>query len=732
MAHLTIRGVRSYAANKDICFDLSNKVTLIYGQNGSGKSTISGFFYDRHAEKYSNCKFSSPSVDHFLVFNQDYIDSRFGKSDSQPGIFTLSEKNQGLQETIAANLRQSAKIALDLERIQNEMSDRQQMADTVTEECAKKMFTRTVNDRNRLEDFMERARQKRSFYERMHATSAGSSQTTTEALEERWAQLKKSEGNQVVELPVLAFNGLDASAESLIRTPIVPAASTQFSAAFSKLGNADWVHKGIGYIQNSICPFCQQEFDTEHFAAEIGKMFDASYQAALDTLSAMAERLANEYEKIEDFERIVIGHAFAGQSSSLFSLTEALKKSAQLMLQQVLTKIKEPSQVIQPDSDNDVFTHLSNEITLVNERIRENNRLAGNFRDEKQKITADVHAHLRRFCEEYMTERDKQLDEIRSQHMLLSQQFKSMVERKNALDTESAQLTGQLSEIQPTIDIINDNLKLLGISGFEVYCHDSKLQRYRLRRGSEPGDAAVFRSLSEGEKTIIAFLYFIESCTGSVTPEAIPADRKLIVIDDPISSLSHNYIYEVAAFIRRKIINHGAAKHVVILTHNMFFFQEMLLNNGPLQNNRTAPPNWSLLRIVKGEHSECVSLSMHEMLNDYQALWQTLRDVKNNKTQPIVLFNTMRNILEYYFSFACKKERLRNALECLAEQHSDAGKHDSFYRAINRHSHSDGRNILQTGLIDKDRYFEMFRKIFQQTQDEEHYLAMMNEDMPVN
>lgn len=45
VAVLTIRGVRSYSADKDVRIDLSNKVTLIYGQNGSGKSTISNYFW---------------------------------------------------------------------------------------------------------------------------------------------------------------------------------------------------------------------------------------------------------------------------------------------------------------------------------------------------------------------------------------------------------------------------------------------------------------------------------------------------------------------------------------------------------------------------------------------------------------------------------------------------------------------------------------------------------------
>lgn len=144
---------------------------------------------------------------------------------------------------------------------------------------------------------------------------------------------------------------------------------------------------------------------------------------------------------------------------------------------------------------------------------------------------------------------------------------------KKTLDDETNRLTGQLSDIQPTINSINANLRLLGITGFEIICHDAEMKLYRLRRGSEPEKAEVFKSLSEGEKTMVAFLYFIESCSGSLTPETIHPENKLIVIDDPISSLSHNYIYEVAALIKRKIIKAAAARHVVILTHNMFFFQ---------------------------------------------------------------------------------------------------------------------------------------------------------------
>lgn len=104
-----------------------------------------------------------------------------------------------------------------------------------------------------------------------------------------------------------------------------------------------------------------------------------------------------------------------------------------------------------------------------------------------------------------------------------------------------------------------------------------------------------------------------------------------------------------------------------------------------------------------------------------------LKDVRDTKTQPVVLFNTMRNILGIIFSFSCKNEKLKEAYRSLATEHSDAGEYDSFYRAINRHSHSDGRNLFSTGVIDKERYLNMFRKVFIHTDDHEHYLAMMGE-----
>ena len=727
MAQLTLRGVRSYAADKDVTIDLSSKVTLIYGQNGSGKSTVSGFFYHNGADKYRNCTFTSTHVNHFLVFNQEYIDSKFVKSEYQAGIFTLSESNQDRQKIITANIKKSEKISAALDNNRKNIADNNKMMQTVTDEYAKRMFNRTLSDRGEFDIFLDRAKQRKSFFERMMSTPLPAAVTTTEALREKWNRLRSSEGTTVHELIILRFNDVSDEAYALMQTPVMPASNTRFSALIKRLGNADWVHKGVDFIDSNVCPFCQQDFDPISFSTEIAKMYDETYRNNIKVLANVAESLAQDCERIDEFEKRAFSHPFVAEEDVLLSQIEIVKRLFQHNLQQVLNKIKEPSTEINLSGVMSEIEMLTNRVDAVNYRVRENNRLAENFQQEKKVLSAEIHGHLRAHCEEYLMALGQQLEELGDNVTQSTGANECLIAERTALDEETARLTSELSEIQPTIDVINDNLKMLGINGFEIYCHNHEMKLYRLRRGSEPENAEVFKSLSEGEKTLIAFLYFIESCNGSITPESVPAERKMIIIDDPISSLSHNYIYEVAALIKRKIIKSAAAKNVVILTHNMFFFQEILLNSGHLHDKREAPAHWSLLRIVKGEHSTCVPLSMHDMLNDYQALWQTLKDVRNNITQPIVLFNTMRNILEYYFSFSGKKEKLRDALDTLASEHSDAGEYDSFYRAINRHSHSDGRNILPAGVIDKERYFDMFRKIFSRTADEDHYLTMMGE-----
>ncbi|WP_313618991.1 AAA family ATPase [Pantoea septica] len=729
MAVLTIRGVRSYGADRDVKIDLSNKVTLIYGQNGSGKSTISNYFSGYYPEKYRQCRFESQVELFPLVFNQDYIERKFSLENVQAGIFTLSEHNKDIQEQVEIHKKRIARTDAKVSELNIEIAGRAEMELTLINNCAARMFKRTSADRTRFTSFLTGSKQQRNFYERINNIPLTAAQLNTEELSARLENLQKSKGTS---LPYINFSlptQLNPDVIRLIRSPLQPASGTLFAGFIANLGNADWVREGVGFIHDDVCPFCQNSFDAAHFAEEIARMYDKSYTDAIEVIKKAAVEVAENIEYLNDLSERVFRHPAVNEGAEILSSLKLLIQISQSNLQTIFKKIERPSEMYDVAEISEARNSLISNIDKINNTVSANNQLADNYDAEMAKLKADVDTYLRQICDEYLVALTTELQEVRAQKIKAEQQASALLTERRQLGEQTSRLIGQLSVIQPTIDSINNNLKSLGVTDFHICCHDEKMKLYRLRRTSDPGERDVFRTLSEGEKTIIALLYFIESCTGSVTPDAVHDGRKIIIIDDPISSLSHNYIYEVASLIKRKIIKHDIARHLIILTHNLFFFQEILLTSvRRLDSKLDAPKGWSLLRIIKNEHSDCIPLSMHEMLNEYQALWQTLKDVQDNKSQVIVLPNTMRNILEYYFSFACKEEKLEKTLAALASEHAE-GRYDSFYRAINRHSHSDGRNILSTGIMDKSEYFRLFKKIFEEMDELAHYCSMMDEKL---
>jgi len=91
----------------------------------------------------------------------------------------------------------------------------------------------------------------------------------------------------------------------------------------------------------------------------------------------------------------------------------------------------------------------------------------------------------------------------------------------------------------------------------------------------------VAENLSEGERNFIAFLYFHQLVLGSEDADAVVKDR-IVVIDDPVSSMDSSALFVVGALVRDMIAicnpdfttkenAKDSIKQLFILTHNAFF-----------------------------------------------------------------------------------------------------------------------------------------------------------------
>ncbi|MNJ35415.1 hypothetical protein D3C77_301510 [compost metagenome] len=271
-----------------------------------------------------------------------------------------------------------------------------------------------------------------------------------------------------------------------------------------------------------------------------------------------------------------------------------------------------------------------------------------------------------------------------------------------------AALRKQTVNIEESIENINAGLVEIGIDGFSVVPYGENF--YRVSRTTDQANA--FHSLSEGEKTVISFLYFMELCKGQKTATAVP-QSKVVVIDDPISSLSHLYVFNIGQLIKKHFINDKLYAQVFVLTHSLYFFYELTHTN-----KEKRAETQQLFRIFKNTNgSSVVPMKYEEIQNDYQSYWSIIKD---QASPPALIANCMRNIIEYFFNFVQKKD-FNNVFQKPA---LSTDKFTTFYRYMNRESHSLGQNIFDIKEFDHDVFKDGLRLIFEECGYAEHYQAM--------
>lgn len=112
---------------------------------------------------------------------------------------------------------------------------------------------------------------------------------------------------------------------------------------------------------------------------------------------------------------------------------------------------------------------------------------------------------------------------------------------------------------------------------------------YQIQRGGQ-----IAENLSEGERTAIAFLYFLET----LGDRSFELENGIVVIDDPVSSLDTNSLCCAFAYMQKRTKGAG---QLFVLTHNFFFFRQV--------------KNW--LHHLQGKRKEIVSQAY--MIENYFA-----------------------------------------------------------------------------------------------------------------
>lgn len=723
---IKLMDIASYSPISPVVVNTDNKkVNLFYGLNGSGKSTIGNFLQSKTDSKYQKCEILPANVEHeILVYNQKFVQQNFYEIPQQKGIFTLSEVNKEAEEAIE-NAEQSIK-AIEESQSKIEKKAEKKNKEVTNEESTLKdavWKAKSKHDRTELEFCLAGFKTKDKFLQKIKESDS-SCDSTIKELKEEAKELNEQDGSPRDNIQTISFGGSYVESEQIFAARIVGSEDSYLAELVEKLGNSDWVQFGMQFINdNEPCPFCQQELQAD-FSTSINQLFDTTYQSKQEEIL----NLKNAYESsISSLESNLNSGAFLAEyvadNSELSTAKALLLTCLKDNLNLISDKYNKPSETIKLldttehiENLNSIILKIQSEVVAFNDKIKNKKIHLTNITRKFWSLLNSEYAALIQATTDKTRALNQEVEQLR-------EDYKNKNAEKREQDNIIVENSKKITNIDLSIKNINNQLKELGLQGFQLEKVADDSQHYKIVREGE-AEEDVYNSLSEGEKTLISFLYFLESCTGATDQEStVILNRRIIVIDDPISSLSHNYVYDIATLIHHKVLL-ADFKQVFILTHNLFFFHELLMLKAP----STRPTPYKLHRITKSDYSQIKDLQRNEIQNDYQTYWQIIKDCSENHNYVNMLPNAMRNILEHYFTFIHKKDALKQVLEELGKSSSEF---KPLFRYINRESHSDSININDFEGIDVDKYIEKFKQVFEKTGYEEHYYQMMGLDRPV-
>ncbi|MGL2361279.1 ATP-binding protein [Helicobacter pylori] len=743
ISQISLKKVATFDENGASFKDL-NSINFIYGANGSGKTTTSSFLKNLAEngieDKFANSKiawYNNESLK-IEVYNKQFKEEQLRNSQVK-GIFTLGKKTNENLEKI--EIKKESINKENEKKIKNEASlqvltqKKEKEEKDFADRCWEKLYKKNEEDfKETLEGFKRKEKFKEKILKEFENDKYNQSEIV--GLEKLKEKIGIVFSENQTELALLECNLTDFDSienHSIWEQKVVGSGDVAIADLIKKLSNEDWVAWGREYIkENSICPFCQKETITEEFKKQLESYFDTNYQESTETIKKMKEDYTNKTDEVlERLDEIVETEQKNQQTklnTEIFKrIIETLKNKINGNQQKMFDKGKEMSRNFKLDSTKNEIDAIKDLIKKANEQIANYNEMIKDIEKQKKSCKEQTWKFLVNEFKSDIQEYNKKYCGLEKGINNLEKAISENQEEVKKLENEIKELEKNMVSIKPIVNEINTLLKGYGFTNFGLACTEDE-KSYRIQR--EDGQL-VGETLSEGEVTFITFLYYYHLTKGSLKENDI-SENKVLVIDDPISSLDSNILFIVSVLVKdlmkETTKEKRNIKQVIILTHNTYFYKEITL-----ECDKRYQGKYSFLIIKKDNNvSKIEKFEENPIKNSYELLWQEVRwakekQAKENNISWVSLQNVMRRIIEYYFRILGGFKHNDNLSEYF-ENIEEKQVCNSFISWFNDGSHGISDDLfVQSQDTSIETYLKVFENIFKETGHEAHYKMMMRE-----
>ena len=640
------------------------RFNLVYGQNGSGKTTISRILRDLELRRSPACEVSLQIDDSAIcggdflnvtvpvrVFNKEFVsDSVFpvDGGDVRP-ILVLGKESVEKEKKIVllrSRLEFIERALLDEQRKKNEISNSLDM------HC--KGYAKLIKNTMRGPDTGSYNSYNRTHYKRraqkMLSEGDAASYRLGGAKRERLiAQHRASPKGEIQKHSYEApdFASLEERLAEMLSHTVI---SEAIQSLRENSESSEWVHRGIDLHRRqniADCIFCGQSLPPQRMSA-LGMHFNSAYDNfthSLDRLDAEIDGISKSVAELEAPDGSKFYEEFSQEYEDIrlelkkyqnqaHAYLDSLKAAASKKRTRPFDRVT-AGDFIRPRPDCNALERLDEIILGHNQMCRSH---------------AIMVAEARRTLEGCMVA--DELDKFRVLYKCIKESDSTVRKIQGTMNGLLGEITNLEEEIaghrRPAQELNRDLLAYLGHGELQLTVQD---HGYAIARNGVPA-----QQLSEGETTAIALLYFLKS----LDDHRFDLQKGIVVLDDPVSSLDANALFLAHGFMQERTKSAG---QLFVLTHNLTFLRQTRnwfrrLNRRQKGNAAGQPAKFYMLECEPGRHRSSIR-TMDPLLERYESdyhylfacVWRRAQQMPGPLEKNYTLPNMARRLLEAFLAF---------------------------------------------------------------------------------
>jgi len=676
---------------------------LIYGWNGTGKTTISRIFRALEMIKKPDICQVTIKIDKvdvkgedfpkrslpIRVFNRDFISENVFRVDGKdlPGIFIIGRENIEKQE--------------ELEKLKNDLGKEQKLfVDVQTrKQNASRGFDSFCIDHARLikNTLLSPGQNPYNNYDKSDYRKQAELMLTENAAS--YTHLNQEDRNKLLsqyrETPkptigTVNYNFPDFK-ELADRTSRL-LLETVISKGIETLKNdpklSQWTRDGLSLHKErntERCLFCGQPLPNGYLSA-LDAHFSAEYEDLLRRIDDQIDSILFILKQADKLSIPSRGDIYDFLASDYDEAYQALKEAISTM-KQFLNGIHK----LLENKKNKIFESLPERIDVpivdfqsikrLNEVIRRHNQSCDDFQKYAESARESLAKDMIAESIEEFANLKKEVEQAAKEEQSILKRFQQLKEQIDRLEREIIQ------HRKPAEDLNTDLKNYLGHDELQLKIKETG---YEIARNGVTAEA-----LSEGETTAVALLYFLKS----LEDRRFDLKRGVVVLDDPVSSLDANALYLAFGFIRARTKEVG---QLFILTHNFLFFRQVRNWFGHLKGQKSKdankrPARFYMIECAKEQTCRSAYIRWLDPLlehydSEYHYLFSRLYKASrsNNKVRLEEYYdlpNMARRLLETFLAF--RMPQMAHELgQKMDEVEFDENKKIRIMRFVHTYSHS--------------------------------------------